>query len=66
MHFPLIDVCRDMWISDCNGNFFFLRSTLVQVLVVQEKYSASSLLGAWKLPTGFVHAVRIQAEGTWY
>jgi hypothetical protein len=45
---------------------FFLRSTLVQVLVVQEKYSASSLLGAWKLPTGFVHAVRIQAEGTWY
>ncbi|KAF8765503.1 hypothetical protein HU200_008652 [Digitaria exilis] len=27
-----------------------------KVLVVQEKYSASTLLDAWKLPTGFIHA----------
>uniref|UniRef100_A0A0A9F8S6 Nudix hydrolase domain-containing protein n=1 Tax=Arundo donax TaxID=35708 RepID=A0A0A9F8S6_ARUDO len=27
----------------------------MEVLVVQEKYSASTLLGAWKLPTGLIH-----------
>ncbi|GJN02159.1 hypothetical protein PR202_ga19483 [Eleusine coracana subsp. coracana] len=30
-----------------------------QVLVVQEKYCGSCLDGAWKLPTGFILAVRI-------
>lgn len=26
-----------------------------EILVVQEKYCASSLLGLWKIPTGFIH-----------
>ncbi|KAJ1280256.1 hypothetical protein BS78_04G217000 [Paspalum vaginatum] len=34
----------------------FVINDQMEVLVVQEKYSASSLVGAWKLPTGFIHA----------
>ncbi|TKW40687.1 hypothetical protein SEVIR_1G262100v4 [Setaria viridis] len=34
----------------------FVINDQMEVLVVQEKYSASSLPGAWKLPTGFIHA----------
>uniref|UniRef100_A0A0A9BYZ0 Nudix hydrolase domain-containing protein n=1 Tax=Arundo donax TaxID=35708 RepID=A0A0A9BYZ0_ARUDO len=33
----------------------FVINDQMEVLVVQEKYSASTLLGAWKLPTGFIH-----------
>ena len=28
--------------------------------MVHEKYSASTPLGAWKLPTGFIHVLRSQ------
>ena len=28
--------------------------------MVHEKYSASTWLGAWKLPTGFIHVLRSQ------
>ncbi|WVZ74363.1 hypothetical protein U9M48_022554 [Paspalum notatum var. saurae] len=34
----------------------FVINDKMEVLVVQEKYAASSLVGAWKLPTGFIHA----------
>lgn len=34
----------------------FVISDQMEVLAVQEKYSNSSLIGAWKLPTGFIHA----------
>ncbi|CAL4967936.1 unnamed protein product [Urochloa decumbens] len=34
----------------------FVINDQMEVLVVQEKYSDSTLLGAWKLPTGFIHA----------
>ena len=34
-------------------------SDKLQVLVVQEKYCASTSVGAWKLPTGFIHEVLI-------
>ncbi|TVU28978.1 hypothetical protein EJB05_20519, partial [Eragrostis curvula] len=34
----------------------FVINDRMEVLVVQEKYSASALLGAWKLPTGFIQA----------
>ncbi|PAN07396.1 hypothetical protein PAHAL_1G332500 [Panicum hallii] len=34
----------------------FVINDKMEVLVVQEKYSASTSLGAWKLPTGFIHA----------
>nr|CAB3450558.1 unnamed protein product [Digitaria exilis] len=34
----------------------FVINDQMEVLVVQEKYSASTLLDAWKLPTGFIHA----------
>ncbi|KAL6634860.1 hypothetical protein ACP70R_027531 [Stipagrostis hirtigluma subsp. patula] len=34
----------------------FVINDQMEVLVVQEKYSASPLPAAWKLPTGFIHA----------
>ncbi|CAN6232709.1 unnamed protein product [Urochloa humidicola] len=34
----------------------FVINDRMEILVVQEKYSASTLPGAWKLPTGFIHA----------
>ncbi|XP_062219817.1 nudix hydrolase 8-like [Phragmites australis] len=34
----------------------FVINDQMEVLVVQEKYSASALVGVWKLPTGFIHA----------
>ncbi|KAL5207294.1 hypothetical protein ABZP36_031729 [Zizania latifolia] len=34
----------------------FVINDQMEVLVVQEKYTASTLLGAWKLPTGFILA----------
>ncbi|TVU14993.1 hypothetical protein EJB05_38491 [Eragrostis curvula] len=34
----------------------FVINDQMEVLVVQEKYCGSSLDGAWKLPTGFIHA----------
>ncbi|CAN6238847.1 unnamed protein product [Urochloa humidicola] len=34
----------------------FVINDQMEVLVVQEKYSDSTLHGAWKLPTGFIHA----------
>ncbi|CAL5020536.1 unnamed protein product [Urochloa decumbens] len=42
----------------------FVINDQMEVLVVQEKYSDSTLLGAWKLPTGFIHASEEIFTGT--
>ncbi|GJN21734.1 hypothetical protein PR202_gb09244 [Eleusine coracana subsp. coracana] len=34
----------------------FVINDQMEVLIVQEKYFSSTLPGAWKLPTGFIHA----------
>jgi hypothetical protein len=42
-----------------NSDGVLFEQFFYQVLVVQEKYRGSSLDGVWKLPTGFILAVRI-------
>ena len=50
--------CLSFAVCDFDGILF--PWALVKVLVVHEKYSASTPLGAWKLPTGFIHVLRSQ------